>query len=281
MVDLNKSIDALEYIVKEHNVGNSIPEKDDLNVLRATNGLDEESVLEDYEDDNNMYAAYEEELKVEQPIYRLGLTKEDHAKILLLSSLIAKRYNRHIGKNLPSEKLNKAFSRSKFLNNSLFYKMGFVIFGLIVWQFKLTAVSLILIVMLISVYLFSLYALIKTEKYIFKYISALQKTMSEDLLDKKVNVLELIYEIVRTKDLELNKLMKIKLKEIYKRYIKEYKKNNKEIKVKNYLSYKDLLDLYEKDLYKKSVNGEEFIFRIIIEEIYQYRSIIEKQKSKI
>ncbi len=287
MVNLNKSLEALEYIVNEHNVANSFPDE---KLEGRLNVLDQEPIMKEYDETpvevsletlekvKKINSALEDKsnLSLNENIYRLGLTKEEHAKVVLLSSLIAKRYNRHIGKNLQSEKLNNAFLRSKFFNNSLFYKMGFVIFSLIILQFKISLISLILVILLISIYLFSLYILIKTEKYIFKYISEVKNSMSEDLLNKKVNILELVYEIVRTKNSTINKSLKIRLKENYRKHIKEYKRSHKNIKIKHYVSYNDLLNLYKKDLYKKSVNSEDFVFRVVIEDIYKYLKHLEK-----
>lgn len=288
MTNLNNSLDALEYIVNEHNVSQSyIDEK----LEGRENVLDQESIIEDYDETPESISNNKEQLSIKEekndvtsafselnkPVYRLGLNKEDYAKVLLLSSLIAKRYNRHIGKHLPSEKLNNSFAISKFLNNSLFYKMGFIFFALIIWQFNVSVVSIILVVLLILCYVFALFLLIKTEKHIFKYITAIRNSMSKELLEEKVNILELVYEIVRTKNSTINRALKERLKSNYKIYIKEYKRNNKGVKVKHYVSYNDLLQLYEKDLYKKSVNAEDFIFRIVIEDIYKYLKRLEKK----
>lgn len=264
MVDFEKSLNAMEVLIME-----------DSKISIEENNLDTPTegdlCIEQKNDD-----LHTDNIKNNE-VYRLGLNRSDHAKVLLMASLMAKKFNRHIGRQLPSEKLENAFKKNKILNNALLYKLGLIGFVIILYYFHFSLESLILSLLLLMIYALALYSLIKNEKFIYKYIVAIKNSMGEELLNKQVNILELAYEVIRTKNVEINKLLKKRLKEQYKSYVKEYKKykgiEKTKKEVRGLLTYKELIDLYSQSLHTK-----QFFFKIILEDIYKYRTILEKQK---
>lgn len=270
MLNFEKSLDALEEMLK----AKELP-------------IDAIGKISEDERDGSVSSGLTDELSNETEImkeinkltkdnsYRIGLTRDEHSQVVVLASMMGKVFNKHVEKNISCKQIEKKFKINKILKNPLYYKLGFALLVVLLLFFKLSITFIILSSLILLVYTISLMVLMKNEKYIYHQVLSLKSSMNENLLEKKVNILELAYELVRTRSLDKNRLIKKRLRDNFHNYVEDYNKhspNIESIKIERIMSYNDLFDAY-----KQSIHNDHFFFKLVLEDIQSYKNKIEKK----